>query len=84
MDNSRNNLTCSGQQTLGGCAHATAVLCKLTVDRGSIVNTPSESPTAKMKMMTVQDIRPFKIQKVEEKKKEGQELPENEEDKMQD
>lgn len=72
--------TCkTGMQTLGGCVHATAVLCKLTVDRSSIGDA-NESPTAKMKMTTVQDIRPFKIQKMEEKKKESQELQENEED----
>ena len=35
-------------------------------------------------MTTVQDIRPFKIQKMEEKKKESQELPENEENAVED
>lgn len=57
----------TGARTLGGCAHATSVLCHLTVDQVSN-NSSKKSPNSKSKSSDIHNVRPLKVQKLLERK----------------
>ena len=60
----------TGARTLGGCAHATAMIHFLTIPQLQ-KQSKKKSPTAKSKAESIISVRPFKIAKIEERKAKG-------------
>ena len=76
MEDIKSYCSCkTGARTLGGCAHATAMIHFLTIPQLE-KQSKKNSPTAKSKAKSIINVRPFKMAKIEERKAKNIEIGE--------